>query len=148
MESARKVKILSCLFLLSLAGNVGMISWLAGKRTGGIMQTVGVHIIETTIDTLRTLPPEQRIMALDEVGKHTPELTKAIESMRDQRRSIMDQLKAEEISRQELSDSFAEMRRRTGALQEAGQSMAMDILLRLPAEQRRALVERQEKMLR
>lgn len=147
MWNAHKTKILSAILFLSLAGNIGLASWMAGKKAGELGNSRRTRI-EAFTDIARTLPPEQRKAALQSIKTHRPQLKQAMRSVRDQRQAILVLAQQDQVNPQKLEEALAELRRRTTAAQEEGHALALEIIPYVPPEQRRALIEKQAKLLR
>jgi uncharacterized membrane protein len=139
-----KVKILSGLLLLSLAVNVGLVSFMAGRHTGRNLQGQRGN---TFMSVLRDLPQDQRRAAAQILHKHRPALQQSLKALRDQRDTIRALAAKDKIDPKEMNDAFAELRRRMDKAAEEGQSLSLELLPGVPPAQRRALLEKQGKMM-
>ncbi len=138
-----KVAILSGLLLLSLAGNLGMASFMAGRHTGTVQrQRAGAFM-----DVVRELPPEQRQAAAAIVRRHRPALQQAMTALREQRETIRALAGQDRIDQKALDGAFAELRRRTDAAAAEGQALALELLPQIPPPQRKVLLDKQGKLM-
>jgi hypothetical protein len=140
-----KVKLLSGLLLLSLAGNCGLLSFMAGQRaaTAPPQETAPAASRADGPPGLAGLPPELRGEAMDIMHGHRPQMQEAMQAVQAQRGVIRDIALQDKVDREKLDAAFAELRRRMVAAQEAGQSMMVDMFAILPLEQRTAIMSRQ-----
>jgi uncharacterized membrane protein len=140
-----KMKLLSGLLLLSLAGNCGLVSFMAGQRAAPAPAR------ETAPPTSRAdgppglagLPPELRREAMEIMRGHRPQMQEAMQQVQAQRDAIRAIALRDTVDREKLDAAFAELRRRMMTAQEAGQAMMVDMFAILPLEQRAAIMSRQ-----
>jgi hypothetical protein len=139
-----KVKILSSFLLLSLAVNCGLVSFMAGRHTGRDLQRQRAGAF---MSVMRDMPQDQRREAAQILRRHRPALQQAMKAVREQRETIRDLAARSDIDAKALNDAFAELRRRVDKAAAEGQALSLELLPRIPPAQRRALLDKQGKLM-
>jgi uncharacterized membrane protein len=146
-----KIKILSGLLFLSLAGNCGLVSFMAGQHASARIQRVAAP--DSAVASMNSpgggppglqgLPDAQRREAMGIMRSHRPEMQEAMAAVQQQRGVIRDVALQDKLDPQELEAAFAELRSRMVTAQAAGQSMMVELFSMLPLEQRTLIMSRQ-----
>jgi uncharacterized membrane protein len=88
---------------------------------------------------LSPLSAADRQIVLDTVHGHVDELQQINQSIRDQRKVVAQLLKADTFDRKAVDDAFAELRRRTDAMQAKLEAAVSDAIEKLSPAARKQL---------
>lgn len=135
--------LLATALLLSLAANAFLAGWLIARpATPTLAFGLQGQPMRQLMARVQALPPAQRSEVGAIIASHAADLRRLASANRDNRRQLLQQLAADPLDHGAIESGFARQRQATGELQAAAQAMLLEIAERLPAEQRRQLLER------
>jgi len=137
--------LLSGALLLSLGANAFLGGWLLNRPSAGPLAELGQsQPARELLGKVLRLPKEQRQDVRTVIGQHAPGLRELAAQARSNRQVMLAQLSADQIDQQQVQDSFAKQREATAKLQTAAQVMLLEIAEKLPPEQRRQFMQKDE----
>jgi Spy/CpxP family protein refolding chaperone len=106
---------------------------------GGMMREFGPLAGHALQHLLGPLGRQDRDAAIAELRGHAPEFMSLGRAVREQRQAVLELMRADNFDRKAVDDAFAELRRRTDALQAAMESAVADAVQKLPPDARKQL---------
>lgn len=133
------MKGLTAALLVSAALNIALISFMAGRLAGGApLRPEGPmgqgRALERATPQVREMVRDAFVARRDEIA---PQRTEAGE----RRRALRDAILAEPFDRARVEAAFAAFRDAQSALQKSQGSVVIDVLAKLPLEERKTLIE-------
>ena len=133
------VSLIANVFLLGLVGGrlLHLGGWFWGRPA--YVQQLGPMAGRALQHLLSPLSAADRQIVLDTVHGHVDELQQINQSIRDQRKVVAQLLKADTFDRKAVDDAFAELRRRTDAMQAKLEAAVSDAIEKLSPAARNQL---------
>ena len=130
--------IIGAILFLSLSANMALAGMVAGnKMTGDV-----VSRIATALAAFADLSAPSRDKAVDIVKAKWPDIQKQIKDIKAKRQSIKDMMAKPDYKRADAEKVMAEIRTEVTALQQEGQTVALDIADAITPEERMALIKK------
>lgn len=121
---------------ISLGLNVMFVATVAGKHAG--QQFKPGRIV---MERLKELPPEQRKAAREVLKQQRAKIKETAEELRRSREEVFAYIASEDYERGEAERRLTELRGKTAVLQEQAQHTMLDMVEKLPPEQRAKFLE-------
>lgn len=122
---------------VSLGLNVAFVAMIAGKHAG--QQFKPGRIV---MERLAELPPEQRRAAREILQQQRAKIKETAEDLRRSREEVFTYIASDAYEREEAERRLAELREKTAQMQKQAQHAMLDMVEKLPPEQRAKFLER------
>ncbi len=129
--------VIGLVLFISIALNITLGSMLIGKQASQHRQPMRM-----ALERLDSLPEASREKAMDIVLENRAALREKMQAIRQSRQEIKAYVTSENYTRAEAEKKLAELRQKTAALQEAAQTMILDIADTLPPEERATMLQK------
>jgi Spy/CpxP family protein refolding chaperone len=130
--------IIGAVLFLSLSANMALAGMVAGNHAANTV----VEKIATAIAAFADLSEPSRDKAVDIVKAKWPDIQKQIKDIRAKRQAIREMMARPDYKRADAEKMMAEIRKDVSALQEEGQTAALDIADAITPEERMALIKK------
>lgn len=133
------MKGLGVALLVSLAINIALISFMAGRLAGGAPPRLGAHAAQERF--IDRAPPEVRDLLRGKFAERWRDVEPAQREVRRLRTALRDAILAEPFDRKRVEAAYAAFRAADAAIQQIHGSVVIDALAELPLEDRKMLVD-------
>ena len=139
MQNKASLKvIIGAILFLSLSANMALAGMVAGNR----MTNDVITKVATALSAFADLSDTSRDKAVDIVKAKWPDIQKQIKDIKAKRQSIKDMMAKPDYKRADAEKVMADIRKEVTALQEEGQTIALDVADAITPEERVALIRK------